>query len=97
MVKSPQVSGSKGSTTLAEVIEETLTERLERRMKKRVEGGDYRVYAAHDVAPILEKVFGAEEKDVMRDKEFVELVEEWGLQLGEGVVWKGMQKKGRKS
>lgn len=39
--------------TLSVLIEETLNERLNRRMKKRVDSGDYRVCAAHDVAPIL--------------------------------------------
>jgi hypothetical protein len=56
MVKSLQVSGRKGSITLTEVIKEILNERLERRMKKRVKNVDYRACAAHDVAPILERV-----------------------------------------
>ena len=68
MVKGLQVSGSKGSSTLEEVIEETLKERLQRRMKKRVESEDFRVCVAHDVAPILERVLGVKEKDLMRDK-----------------------------
>jgi len=96
MVKALRTGVDKESSTLAEIVEDILKERLERRMKKRVESGDYRVCAAHDVAPILEKVLGLKEKDLLRDKEFVELVEKWGLELGEGVVWKGLQKKGFK-
>jgi hypothetical protein len=96
VVKRLQIGGSKRSPTLAGVIEETLKERLERRLKKRVESEDYGVCAAHDVAPILEGVLGVEEKDMMRDKEFLGLVEKWGGELGGGVAWKGLQKKGFK-
>ncbi|KAN0121949.1 hypothetical protein V8E51_000275 [Hyaloscypha variabilis] len=96
MVKGLQVSGSKGSSTLEEVIEETLKERLQRRMKKRVESEDFRVCAAHDVAPTLERVLGVTEKYLMRDKQFLGLVEKWGVELRDGVIWKGLQKKGFK-
>jgi hypothetical protein len=89
IVKSFQVS----SVSLAEVIEATLKERLERRMKKRVYSGDFRVCAAHDVAPILEKALGVKGKDLMRDKEFLRFVENWGLEWEEGGDWKGIQKK----
>jgi hypothetical protein len=93
MVKSFQVGENNGSIALAEVIEDTLKERLERRMKKRVSSKDFRVCAAHDIAPILEKALGVKEKDLMRDKEFIRLVEKWGLDLREAVGWKGIQKK----
>lgn len=93
MVKSFQVGENNGSIALAEVIEDTLKERLERRMKKRVSSKDFRVCAAHDIAPILEKALGVKEKDLMRDKEFIRLVEKWGLDLREAVRWKGIQKK----
>jgi hypothetical protein len=43
---------------LKALIEETLNERLERRMKKRVESGDFRVCAAHDLAPVLRRLLG---------------------------------------
>jgi hypothetical protein len=88
MVKSFQVGESNGSIILVEVIEDTLKERLERRMKKRVHNGDFRVCAAHDVAPVLEKALGVKEKDLMRNKEFVESVENWGLEWGKAVDWK---------
>ena len=59
-----------GDKTLSAVIEQTLNERLEHRMKKRVESGDYRVCAAHDVAPILGKALGIKPKDPERDQVF---------------------------
>jgi len=96
MVKGLRTGGDKGCSILVGLIDDTLKERLERRMKKRVDSGDFRVCAAHDVAPILERVFGVKEKDLLRDKEFVGLVQKWGLELGEGVVWKGSHKKGFK-
>jgi hypothetical protein len=43
-------------------------------MKKRVYIGDFRVCAAHDVAPILEKALGVKEKYLIRDKEFLRFV-----------------------
>jgi len=43
---------------LAELIDEIVQVRLEWRMKKQVESVDFRVCAAHDVAPIVEKVRG---------------------------------------
>jgi hypothetical protein len=70
MVKSLQVSRSQGSATLADFIEETLKERLERRMKKREESEDYRVCAAHDIAPILERVMSVNEKTLMKERSF---------------------------
>jgi hypothetical protein len=96
LMKSLQVNNnhSNETTTLAQLIEETLKERLERRIKKQVESGDFRVCAAHDVAPILEKVLGIKEKDLMRDKKLVKIMENYGLELGEGVEWHGLEKKG---
>jgi len=93
IVKSFQVGESDGSVSLAEIIEATLKERLERRMKKRVYSGDFRVCAAHDVAPILEKALGVKGKDLMRDKEFLRFVENWGLDWEEAEDWNGIQKK----
>ncbi len=34
------------------------------RMKKRVESGDFRVCAAHDLEPIFEKAFGIKPKEL---------------------------------
>ncbi|THX20668.1 hypothetical protein D6D17_00519 [Aureobasidium pullulans] len=70
--------------TLEETIEQTLHERLNRRLKKRQESNDYRVCAAHDLAPIFEKAFGLEHKQLARDVEFLKLVDENGLEGGEG-------------
>ncbi|KAL2067467.1 hypothetical protein VTL71DRAFT_1892 [Oculimacula yallundae] len=79
---------------LEEVIEDTLKERLERRIKKREESGDFRVCAAHDLAPILERAFGVNGKEVEKDMVFLDVVERWGLELKEGVVWMDGKKKG---
>ena len=75
---------------LDKVIEETLNERLERRIKKREESGDFRVCAAHDLAPILEKALEIGVKDLQRDKEFLGLVERCGVDLQDGNVWMGL-------
>lgn len=77
-----------GNTTLAKTIEMTLHERLERRMKKRVESSDYRVCAAHDLAPIFEKSLGIDPKKLAKDKHFMHLASDKGLRL-DGEVWTG--------
>jgi hypothetical protein len=59
--------------TLQTFIEDTLKEGLERRMKKRVESEDYRICTAHDLAPIFEKVFDINPKDLQRDSELLAL------------------------
>jgi hypothetical protein len=48
-----------GNKSLEQVIREVLRERLERRMKRQAESEDYRVCAAHDLAPILRKRSGS--------------------------------------
>lgn len=75
------------------VIQETLDERLQRRMKKRVQSDDFRVCAAHDLAPIFEKVLGIKPKELERDRDFLALVEQFGLNLGEAQSWSGVLKK----
>ena len=77
--------------SLAQIIEATLTERLERRMSKRVESGDYRMCAAHDLAPRLEKAFNIRPKVLAKNKEFLKLVELNGLKLKEE-QWAGALK-----
>ena len=78
--------------TLPVLIQETLNERLGRRMKKRVESGDYRVGAAHDVAPILEKALGIKPKDLERDQIFLDAIAANGLHLKPGEQWAGIGK-----
>lgn len=80
-----------GDKTLQELIQETLNERLNRRMKKRVESEDYRVCAAHDLAPIFEKAFAINPKDLAKSQEFLALVEASGLKGGEN--WAGLKKR----
>lgn len=79
--------------TLMQHIEESLAERLNRREKKRAGSGDYRVCAAHDIAPILEKALGIDPKRLANDKEFMRILEESGLKLEEEQKWTGVQKK----
>ena len=78
---------------LEDVIQETLNERLQRRMKKRVQSGDFRVCAAHDLAPIFEKALNIKSKDLERDHNFLALVEQSGLKLGDGQVWSSVLKR----
>ena len=78
-----------GDRTMSALIEETLNERLNRRIKKRVESGDYRVCAAHDVAPILEKALGIKPKDLERNKAFLDTMSANGLHLMPGEQWTG--------
>ena len=84
-----------GDKTLSALIEETLDERLNRRMKKRVESGDYRVCAAHDVAPILEKALGIRPKVLERDQGFLNTMAANGLHLKPGEQWTGICKQGK--
>ena len=81
-----------GDKTLSVLIEETLNEWLERRMKKRVESGDYRVCTAHDVAPILEKALGIKLKALERDQVFLDIMAVNGLHLKPGEQWAGIGK-----
>ena len=81
-----------GDKTLSALIEETLDERLNRRMKKRVESGDYRVCAAHDVAPILEKALGIKPKDLERDQGSLNTMAANGLHLKPSELWAGIGK-----
>ncbi|KAG4435429.1 hypothetical protein IFR05_009103 [Cadophora sp. M221] len=69
-----QKENLKDGKTLEMLIEEVLTERLERRIKKREESGDFRVCAAHDIAPILEKALEINPKQLSRDKIFLDLM-----------------------
>ncbi|EER37269.1 conserved hypothetical protein [Histoplasma capsulatum H143] len=77
--------------TLKERIQHTLEERLNRRLKKRVESGDFRVCAAHDLAPIFEKVFDINPKKLAKDSKFRSLVSINGLRLkSEEELWNGL-------
>ncbi len=89
MLKATIVDGVK---TLSQVIEETLDERLNRRLKKREDSGDYRVCAAHDLAPIFETAFSINPKELARDESFVALTVSSGLTLKDGESWEGVKK-----
>ncbi|KAL2867580.1 uncharacterized protein BJX67DRAFT_352626 [Aspergillus lucknowensis] len=77
---------------LEALVEERLRERLEKRNKKRVDSGDFRVCAAHDVAPILGEILKIDLKLLVKDNDFAKLVEKKGLNLN-GESWRGLKKK----
>jgi len=81
-----------GSDSRCRLESVTDHERLERRTKKRVESGDYRVCAAHDVAPILEKAFGIKPKDLERDQAFLDMISTHGLAFEPSQGWTGIGK-----
>ncbi|KAL1970319.1 hypothetical protein VTN77DRAFT_5479 [Rasamsonia byssochlamydoides] len=78
--------------TLAQYTQESLEERLNRRMKKRVRSGDFRVRAAHDLAPIFEKALEIHPRKLAHDEGFLQRLENGGLDPGDK-PWKGLQKK----
>jgi hypothetical protein len=61
-------------------------------MKKRVDNQDFRVCAAHDLAPIFEKAFGIHPKQLDKDSEFIGLTKRYGLGLPEEEHWSGLDK-----
>lgn len=77
---------------LAQAIEEEVQTGLERRMKKRVESGDFRVCAAHDLAPVLAGLLGVDMKMMEKDKRLSDLVRTRGLDHGEE-RWEGLVRK----
>lgn len=99
-LKSTLINGE----TLQQIIQDVLDERLNRRLKKRVESGDFRVCAAHDLAPVFEKVVGVRGKALGSDARFQELLTTYGLKLKDGEEFAGLtniknfpkNKKGRK-
>jgi hypothetical protein len=91
-LKACVVDGMDGKP-LENLIKDTLKERLERRMKKRIDTGDYRVCAAHDIAPIFEKVFDIKLRDLQTNAEFLALLGRYQLKLQDCENWKGLPKK----
>jgi hypothetical protein len=81
--------------TLKDMLDEFFEKKLEKRLKGRMkETADYRVCAAHDIAPIVEKVFGVRPGDLKKNKMLVKLVDKGGLSaLDDGAVWKGIGKR----
>jgi len=91
-IKNTVVSGKTGEPvrTLDTLIEKTLAEKLGR--KKRLDTMDFRVCAAHDLAPILERAFNIQERQLRKNKSFTKQVEAYGLDLKEGEYFKGIGK-----
>jgi len=88
------VATNDAGQTLKALIQGILDEKLNRR--KRVESADYRVCAAHDLAPVFERCFGIKPKDLQRDKLFVKCLEKNGLAFDENAVARGRIKTGIK-
>ena len=63
------------STTLEGLLEQTMAERLERRARKASEKGDNRPCTAHDLAPVFERVFTVQWKQLEKSDKFVKSVE----------------------
>ncbi|KAH7130250.1 hypothetical protein B0J11DRAFT_429854, partial [Dendryphion nanum] len=78
--------------TPGSIIRDFFKTTLEKRLKGRMqETGDWKLCAAHDLAPIFEKVFGVSAKDFSKNKVFTMLVQKGGLtSLDDGTVWKGI-------
>jgi hypothetical protein len=78
--------------TLSDVINQFFTQKLARRLDGRIkEKGDYCICAAHDLAPLFEKAFRLNGKDLAKNKAFTALVGKGGLRaLDQGGVWKGV-------
>ena len=77
---------------LSRVLQTGLDARLSRRVDKRVASGDFRICAAHDLAPILGRAFGINLKQLTKDKSFLKLVDTKGLDLG-STWWDGLPAK----
>jgi hypothetical protein len=83
-----------GGKSLQDILEAFFNQKLEARLERRANSEyDYKVCAAHDLAPLYEKAFGVKEGDLKRNKEFVKLVTKRGLHLAKGEVWFGMGSK----
>lgn len=85
LLKSTEIGpGEEGEESLGQRIQSTLEERLNRRMEKRVESADFRVCAAHDLAPIFEKAFDINPKKLAKDAKFMALVQSNGQAFSDG-------------
>jgi hypothetical protein len=89
------VTSTATGSTLGDAIEQFFTEKLALRLKGRMEEtGDYRVCAAHDLAPLFERAFRINAKDLVMNKSFMTLARKGGLYaLDQGGVWKGLGKR----
>ena len=63
------------------LIRETIEIKLNRQVKERQATGDHRVCAAHDLAPLLERVFDFRPKNLAKDSGFQKIRRKYGLAL----------------
>lgn len=76
---------------VSQILETGLQERFERRSGKRVGSEDYRVCAAHDLAPILGQALRIDYRRLSKDIAFRKLLDKHGLRLD--THWTGLQAK----
>jgi hypothetical protein len=76
---------------ISQIIEEELHKRLDRRNEKRINSGDFRVCAAHDLAPIIGSALGIDLKRLDKDKKFLDLLNTGGLNSDGD--WRGLSVK----
>ncbi|PWY83612.1 hypothetical protein BO70DRAFT_403908 [Aspergillus heteromorphus CBS 117.55] len=74
-----------------DLIKNTVIDGKQLTALKRVESGDFRVCAAHDLAPVIGRVLGIDLKQLEKDEKLPALVEERGLNL-QGEDWTGLEK-----
>lgn len=89
------IGDTTGGKTLKDLLDEFFAQKLEKRLEEMMkETGDYRVCTAHDLAPIVEKVFCVHPKDLAKNKAFGKSVDGKGQSaLDEGGVWKCLGKR----
>ena len=83
---------------MQKVFEREMREKLRRREEKEREMGkeggmgerDFRMCAPHDLAPVFERAFGIQYTKLNKSKHFKELLRNQGLELREGVRFKGV-------
>jgi hypothetical protein len=81
LLKSFPVTNEKDLQT---IISARISDKLNRREKKRNQTGDHRICAAHDLAPLLEKIFEIKPKDLQKSKSFHKQLQKNGLNFRQG-------------
>ena len=82
MIKNVAVKTAAGEKKrLTVVVEDTVRTRLERRAQKAKNKDDYRPCTAHDLSPVFEKAFGVSWKPLTKNPAFVQVIEQYGLDV----------------
>ena len=75
---------------LQTVMSEHISDKLNRREKKRIQTNDHRICAAHDLAPLLEKIFDIRPKDLQKSKSFRKQLQRNGLDFAKDEKFVGL-------